>query len=303
MKKIPAYTKVLNLGSLYTENALVGNVILQEKLDGSQLRFGINENGELLIGTRRTLLYKDRVVLGNKLFNDAINYLVSIKDKIRSLGNDIYFFGEYLSKPKHNTLKYNKIPTNHIMLFDAMLDGRWAKREELEKFAKVLEIDVVPEFYRGKVVVEDIKKYLDKESYLGGEKIEGVVIKNYNQTIILGGKVFPLFTKFVAERFREKNNIEWKKKNSLDEYINSFRNENRWKKAYQYLRDAGKLKGDYTDLGELFKRVNQDIEEEEKENIKEFLYKQFKKKIFKKATEGLVFWYKEFLLKNLNEEG
>ena len=52
MKHIPHYTKVLTLGSSYTENALVGDVIIQEKVDGSQFRFGINEDGELLFASK-----------------------------------------------------------------------------------------------------------------------------------------------------------------------------------------------------------------------------------------------------------
>lgn len=33
MKSVPGYTKVLTLGSAYTENALVGDVVVQEKVD------------------------------------------------------------------------------------------------------------------------------------------------------------------------------------------------------------------------------------------------------------------------------
>lgn len=34
MKSIPSYGKILNLGSAFTENAFVGEVIIQEKVDG-----------------------------------------------------------------------------------------------------------------------------------------------------------------------------------------------------------------------------------------------------------------------------
>ena len=302
MTKLPHYTKVLNLGSAYTENALVGEVVLQEKVDGSQFRFGITEEDKLLIGSKNSLIYDGNIVVGGGMFKPAMDYLLSIEQKITEIGTDVYFFGEYLKNPKHNTLKYNTIPKNHIVLFDVLHRGTWIGREDLEEMAQKLEIDVIPEFYMGKVTVEDIKKYLERESYLGGEKIEGVVIKNYKQTVLLGGKYYPLFTKYVNKKFKERNGVEWKansSKNNIEEYIKSFRNENRWKKAYQYLRDNGKLKNDYSDIGTIIKRVQEDIKEEETENIKKFFYNRFIKEILRNSTKGLPEWFKELLLNKI----
>jgi 3-oxoacyl-[acyl-carrier-protein] synthase III len=45
------------------------------------------------------------------------------------------------------------------------------------------------------------------------------------------------------------------------------------------------------------KRVNIDIEEEEKENIKDFLWKEFGREVLKHATRGLPEFYKEYLAK------
>jgi len=39
MKAIPSYGKILTLGSAMSENALVGKVFVQEKIDGSQFGF------------------------------------------------------------------------------------------------------------------------------------------------------------------------------------------------------------------------------------------------------------------------
>lgn len=51
------------------------------------------------------------------------------------------------------------------------------------------------------------------------------------------------------------------------------------------------------DIGKLMKRVNIDIEEEEKENIKDFLWKEFGKELLKHATKNFPNWYKEYLAK------
>jgi len=49
------YPKVLTLGSYMTDRALVGKVVVQEKVDGSQFRFGVvldkDGNKKLVMGS------------------------------------------------------------------------------------------------------------------------------------------------------------------------------------------------------------------------------------------------------------
>ena len=304
MKVIPKYPKVLTLGSSMTENALEGTVFLQEKVDGSQFRFGVNEDKELLLGTRNTQLSKEAP---DKMFKPAVEYLLSIESKITHLfPPDTYLYAEYLAREKHNVLRYQKIPKNHLVLFDCLIAGKWAERYELEDIADDLGIDVIPEFFVGKATVDTIKDFLKSDSFLGREKVEGVVIKNYHQHILLGGMVFPLFTKYVREEYRERHNKEWKVqggKQSLIEYIQSFQNENRWEKAVQHLRDVGRLTQSPKDIGALIKEIQDDILEEEGENIKNYLFSQFKKDILRYAIKGFPEWYKDKLLENLKKVG
>lgn len=300
MKAVPGYGKILTLGSSYTENALVGEVVVQEKVDGSQFGFGVNEDGELVCRSKSTPQQLDGP---DKMFTKATEYLKSIKEKITAFPPDTYFYCEYLAKQKHNTLSYENVPKNNLVLFDVMLGGKWVSREALIDYANILEIDVIPEFYRGLADVEKIKTLLKAESYLVGEVVEGVVIKNYTQTILLGGSVFPLFTKFVNEAFKERHSVDWKvrsPKGGLEEYCNGFKSEARWLKALYYLRDNGQLTNSPKDIGPLMKRIPLDIVQEEKENIKNELYKMFIDDILRKATNGVPQWYKEKLLENLN---
>jgi hypothetical protein len=299
MKQVPSYPKVLTLGSAYTERALVGDVFLQEKVDGSQFGFGVNENGELVARTHHTHIEFAQVP---KLFMEAVHYLAEIKDVILSYPPDTYFYCEYLWKPKHNTLSYQRIPKNHLVLFDAIINGNWATRDVLEDMAVKLDIDIIPQYYVGQAGVDTIKQYLEMESFLGGEKVEGVVIKNYNQTVLLGPNVFPLFTKYVQEGFKERNSKEWNKdKDTLKEFINSFNAEARWQKAINHAREEGVLTNTPRDIGELIKRINLDILEEETDNIKDFLFKHFWKEISRVATRGFAEWYKNKLLERLEE--
>ncbi len=299
MKEIPSYSKILTLGSAYTENALVGHVVIQEKIDGSFYGFGLNEDGELTIRSKGQILIPDAPP---KMFEEAVNYVLSIKERLQTMRPDTYFYSEYLQRPKHNVLKYERTPTNHLVLFDAVVEGRYADRVQLANGAELLGIDIIPELFRGEASIDTIKECLSAPSYLGGETVEGVVVKNYDQTIALGSMVYPLFTKYVREAFKERHNAEWKVKSpkgALSDYVEGFRSEARWQKAVQYLRDQGQLECQPKDIGALIKRVQADIEEEEAENIKTELYKKFIADIKRKAVAGLPEWYKTELLERL----
>lgn len=308
MKAVPSYTKVLAIGSSMTENSLVGDVVIQEKIDGSQFAFGFNEDGQIKMRSKGAVQSFD---VHDKMFKEAVEYINMIATERDSYiygkiaPRDVYYYCEYLQKPKHNTLKYDRIPNNHLVLFDVLLEGRWATREELENSAKNLNIDVVPELYRGPADVEKIKSFLTTKSYLGGPILEGVVIKNYNQTIMLGGHIFPLFTKYVREEFKELHSVDWKirqPKATLQDYVKSFATEARWQKSVIHMKEDGELTNSPKDIGPLIKRVQQDIEEEEKENIKNNLYKMFRDDILRTAIRGIPEWYKNKLLESLEED-
>ena len=61
-------------------------------------------------------------------------------------------------------------------------------------------------------------------------------------------------------------------------FCESFRAEARWAKSVQHLRDNGELENEPRDIGKLIKAIKDDITEEEKENIRKFLWKEFKEK-------------------------
>lgn len=303
MKAVPSYGKILTLGSAMTENALVGHVVVQEKVDGSQFGFGINDEGQVVMRSKGMQLTDDNHA---DMFAQAVKYVMEVAYK--KLQNrvplDTFFYCEYLQSPKHNTLKYNGVPKNNLVLFDVVSQGRFVKRDELEKLAKQFEIDVIPEFFKGLMTADMIPQFLETESFLGGEILEGIVIKNYDQTILLGGQVFPLFTKYVRESFKERHTADWKvrqPKDSLASWVEGFRNEARWQKAVIHAKEKGLIEQTPRDIGALVKMIQEDIKEEETENIKAFLYKCFIDDILRKSVSRFPEWYKEQLLKNLNE--
>lgn len=301
MKTVPTYTKILTLGASYTENALIGEVTIQEKVDGSQFSFGLNEDGEIVARSKSVNFHKDSP--WPDMFNAAMEYVMSIEEKIKSqLPKDTYFYCEYLQKPKHNTLKYARVPKNHIVIFDCLQYGKWLNRADLEHYATLLDMDAVPVVATGVFSVDDIKAIKMQQSFLGDEIMEGIVIKNYSQTVLLGGNIFPLFTKYVREDFKERHSIDWKvrqPKDTLEGWIKGFQSEARWTKAVIHAKEQNKLENSPRDIGMLLKKIQVDIEEEEKETIKNYLYKCYKEEIMRHATKGFPMWYKDKLLDNV----
>jgi hypothetical protein len=253
------------------------------------------------------------------MFRPAVKYLLSIEEVLNEIIlPDTYCYAEILEHPKHNVLKYDKVPTNHIVLFDASFQGKWLSREQLKYMADSLGIDLIPELYKGEIerkrietgaggykssATDFLKRIIETtQSYLGGTLVEGVVIKNYNQHIMVGGFIFPVFTKYVREEFKEKHDAEWKikrPKDSLEDYVKGFQSEARWQKAIIHLREKGLLENQPKDIGLLINTVLQDVMEEEQEDIKKFLYNKFKGEIMRHAVRGLPEWYKQKLLENL----
>jgi len=82
----------------------------------------------------------------------------------------------------------------------------------------------------------------------------------------------------------------------LEKFVNSFKNDQaRWQKAVQALEEQGKLQNAVQDIGPLCAVVQDDIEAEEKEGIKEGLWKLYGKDFKRSSVAGLAEWYKRVL--------
>jgi len=291
---IPSYPKIFAVGTKYIQDIFSGPVEVTEKVDGSQFSFG-DIGGELSMRSKGAQLFADNP---EKMFAKGIEYVLSIQTM---LPPDTIFYTEYLNKPKHNTLSYARVPLNNMMLFGVMSADQHFDCD-LVKNAEMLGIEPVPVLRRGEIAnASELTSLLDAESILGNAKIEGVVVKNYAKPFILGGAVLPLMAgKYVSESFKEVHRERWgveeKSKSRLDIFFDSFRTEARWEKAVQHLRDAGVLEGSPKDIGALFKEIHTDIEAEEIEEAKAFLWKEFSGELKRRASAGVAEWYKKRLL-------
>lgn len=297
-----AFPKIFAIGSPQIYNLLDDEVEITEKIDGSQFGFGCI-NGEIIMRSKGAQVFQHS---NNKLFDAGADYVCNeLYSKLAECYPNCVFYGEILHKPKHSTLTYNRIPKNHIMLFGAVkADGEFVDRHDLLKVvADDLGLEVVPLIYQGKIShMDEIQALLDRESVLGGPKIEGIVAKRY-QAMEWRGMFLPVMAgKFVSEAFKEVNKKSWvgdnTAKGGFEGLKQEFRTEARWTKAIQHLKEAGELAHEPKDIGKLIGEINRDIIEEEKEYIKGRLWNLFHKDILRVATAGFPQWYKEKLIKD-----
>ena len=298
---LQAFPKIWHCGSIEVPHLFKGTVEVTEKLDGSAIAFGRDNLGKFQIRSKGAPLMTDDVLVRepDKLFTSACNNIARIQQEVPS---GVFIYGEVLSNPKHNTLKYSSVPTNNIAIYGVRNQQGWvSSHSELSDYARAYGFDVVPLLYSGEITdIQVIKDFLNLDSYLGGTKIEGVVIKNYSQQAI-SNRSTECYAKYVSEAFKEQNGANWKEQKdstSVQGYINSFANEARWLKAYQFLRDGGLLTQSPKDIGPILKRVQEDLQEEEAGNIKETLYQMHIKQIKQASTRGLPEWVKAKLLES-----
>lgn len=297
--KLQSYPSVYQLGHAALTNLFDGNVVIQEKIDGSQISFMKDEQGDLHFRSHHAEIFDG----DNSMFYEGVQAIKTVADKLRP--NWIYR-GEYLKKPKHNVLAYSRIPNNHIYLFDINIGlEQYLDYEYVRAEAFKLSFEPVSVVYQrdgSKVDFDYLKSLLDTESILGGTKIEGLVIKNYEQ---FGKDKHCLMGKWVKEEMKERIQKGGKGKGSKDiiqEIGLSLKTEARWLKAIQHLTEQGLLINEPKDIGILLKEISQDVLKEETDYIKERLFKWAWGNISRIITSGFAEFYKEQLAKKQFEK-
>lgn len=293
------YPKIWNVGNIELNTFFNESVQVEEKVDGSQFSFGVF-NGEIKVKSKSKEILLDAP---EKMFNHAIQTVNFLKPLLK---DGWTYRAEYLAKPKHNALAYNRIPSNHLVIFDINIgEEAYLTYEDKKAEAERLGLEVVPLLYTGIInSPEQFLKLLDNTSILGGQKIEGIVCKNYTK---FGRDKKVLMAKYVSESFKEVHKSDWKVSNPgnadmIQILTTKYTSESRWNKAIQHIKERGELDNSPKDIGALIKEVQLDISTECKEDIKEELYKWAIDKILRGTTKGIPTWYKEQLVKSQFQE-
>jgi hypothetical protein len=287
-----SYPKVWNLGHPGVADLFKEAVVVEEKIDGSQFSFGVF-NGELRCRSKGKELVVDEP---EKMFAAAVATALELKPK---LIEGVTYRAEYLQKPHHNGLAYDRIPAKHLMLFDVNTAfERYLPPAAKQHEAARLGLECVPCFSTAITNPDNVRALLDRVSVLGGCKMEGLVFKNY---VRFGEDKKALLAKHVREDFKEIQGKQWRVNNptkgdivqQLGEMVKS---PARWEKAAQHIRERGELTDSPKDIGALLREVQQDVEAEFAAQAKEILWAHAKKQILRMAISGLPEWWKEKLL-------
>lgn len=305
MNDFPEYCKIMALGKLGTEDIFEDEVVISEKCDGSSVRI-MNDGGTIRVGSHKKEISLEGSTPDAKMFIPFTTWVKENETALLSfLPNQNVIFGEMCQS--HNVIKYaNKYP---IVIFDIGevaeygLEFRDANFQNIRQsyLSKELKVPIAPTLYRGKVTNRDqLDKFLSAASFLDKTKnIEGIVIKNYSR---LNQWDRHLFAKLVRQEFKERNKEVFKRgeSKSVEEAIAEFYfTRARLIKMVQRLKEEGKYTGELKDIQYLVGMIPKDIEEEHKEDIKEFLYQHFWKQINRIISARIAPEYKKYVQEEL----
>ena len=134
-----SYPSIFNLGHRAVSELLTQSVLVEEKIDGSQFSFG-RFGGELRCRSKGAVLNN---VAPEKMFARAVEVASQL-----DLHDGWTYRAEYLQKPKHNTLVYERTPANNLIIFD-INDGHefYMSYDDKAAEARRLGLEIVPRLY------------------------------------------------------------------------------------------------------------------------------------------------------------
>lgn len=293
---INSYPKVYALGhkELREHGLFQGHVVVEEKIDGSQFSFGVF-NGEPMARSKNRMLVMDAP---DNMFQRAVETVLTVAPLLKE---GWIYRGEYLQKPKHNVLAYDRVPEKNVIVFDVergLGTNDYLTPDERQREAERIGLESIHVMTVGEIHNhETLMSHLDRVSVLGGAKVEGFVVKNHARC---GSDKKLLVGKYVSEAFKEVKDVDWKARNPqradvVDDLVHVLSTEARYRKAVQHLEERGELDGSPKDIGALIKEVRLDIEEECSDLIKDRLYKWARDQIMRRVSRGVPDWYKQRL--------
>lgn len=294
---ITSYPSIYNFGHKHVEPLFDGNQMLyvEEKIDGSQFSFSLTYDGELEFRSKGRQIDVFDI---DKMFMLGCKNILELKDK---LVPGLIYRGEYLNKPKHNILCYERVPLNNVIIFDiGEFDSSFISKEAQMLYANRANLETSPILWHGKELNEGIlNEILKTPSVLGG-KIEGVVIKQASP-ILYGVDKKLLVAKFVSQEFKEVHKKEWKSNNPkgkdiLEALSFEYLSEARWNKAIQHLKETGSLTKSTKDIGKLLIEIRNDIKKECEDEIKRKLFSWAWPHIERSCIKGFPEFYKERII-------
>jgi hypothetical protein len=94
-----------------------------------------------------------------KYYNKSINFFSSLDDRVRGLLNKNWWFCfEYFPDEQPANIEYNRVPKNNLVLTSICKNNKYDyKIDELIEYARLLDVDVIPVIFKGKLSDENIE--------------------------------------------------------------------------------------------------------------------------------------------------
>lgn len=280
------YPKIVQVGHREFALPTAATVDIEEKVDGSQISFGVRGR-EAFVHSKSAVV--DLAKPG--MFAKAAEWVIQACDA-ELLRDGYTYSGEYLQKPRHNALAYDRVPDKHIVLFDVKHpNGDFLDFDTKAAEAACIGLEIVPLLYCGPWKPGILEGLLEIKSMLGGQKIEGVVIKPHDRLVI---------GKYVSPQFKElhtgkKHTPRAPREAIVDSLVNELATAARWQKAVIHLKERDQLTDTKRDIGPLLKEAGKDMHDECKEHVKDRLFAWAWPQISKAALRQLPTWYEEQL--------
>lgn len=200
MSSFKKYPKVHRLGKEETDGILIGEVHIEEKLDGANASIWLDKRGEITCGSRNRELSEG--------FDGFVDYVRSDEaiSKLLKDHPEFRLYGEWLVR---HTISYKETFYKKFYLFDITIAKDGEENEEYLSKEEVMQIaddyGIPRPQYHGKFnnpTLEVINEFVGKTAL--GEVGEGVVLKNHEFRDAFGNHNH---AKVVSEKFKEHNAI------------------------------------------------------------------------------------------------
>lgn len=162
-------------------NGILSNdIIVYEDIQGSKI--WVNWNGDKFTIKPKSISNEPINLIDlamQNYYNNAIMYLNSLDDRVKSLLNRNWWFCfEYFPDYQPANIKYDRVPKNNLVLTTINKNGKYHFNiDELEEYSRLLGVDVIPVIFKGKLnekMKEAIKYFLNTSekdlNYIFGEK-------------------------------------------------------------------------------------------------------------------------------------
>ena len=167
------WPKIQNLGEGPTKSLFGKDVVVEEKIDGSNISVMLDDDG-IKACTRRGSVDLNKLPSSCRI---GIAHLINIQ---HLLVHDFTYFFECRDEPDSHHTSYKCTPKNGLVLLDLINHNNreWVSSEKKRRAAKIFECD---ESYittlKTPWSLHELAKFMEHDSMLGNN-MEGVVVKN-----------------------------------------------------------------------------------------------------------------------------